>query len=119
VQNLRGRSIENSTLDQLNLPTPGMDCGIDRAFLYIECQSASLNKKEAEALFSKIMDDVKTALPSDSWKQLEGVPFAGLVRTISYFHRETAAQIDIDMMAQPATGEEQMYWVRVFGSRRA
>jgi len=47
VRDLRGPPIENSNLDQLKLATPGMDCGIDRALLYVACHSASLNKKEA------------------------------------------------------------------------
>jgi hypothetical protein len=95
-----------------------MDCGIDRALFYVACHSASLNKKEAEGLFTKIMDDVESALPSDRWRQLEGVPRAGLIRSISDFHRKTAAQIDVDIVAHP-TGEAQpFYWVRVFGWKR-
>ena len=61
IQNLRGPPIENSNLDRLKLATPAMDCGIDRALLYVACHGASLNKKAAEAMFTKIMDDVQTA----------------------------------------------------------
>jgi hypothetical protein len=62
VQDLRGPPIENSNLDRLKLPTPGMDCGIARTLMYVACHSASLNKKEAEAMFARIIDDVQTAL---------------------------------------------------------
>jgi hypothetical protein len=108
VRDLRGPPIENSKLDRLKLATPGMDCGIDRALVYVACHSASLNKKEAEGLFTKIMDDVESALPSDRWRQLEGVPRAGLIRSIRYFYRKTAAQIDVDIVAHP-TGEIQRF----------
>ena len=30
IQDLRGPPIDNSNLDRLNVPTPGMDCGIAR-----------------------------------------------------------------------------------------
>jgi hypothetical protein len=92
VRDLRGPPIENSTLDRLKLATPGMDYGIDRAaLLYVACHSASLNKKEAEGLFTKIMDDVQTALPSDTWRQVEGISHSDVTRSISYYHRKSGA----------------------------
>ena len=85
IQDLRGPPIENSNLDRLKLPTPGMDCGIARSLIFVSCHSASFNnKKEAEALFTRIIDDGQAALPSDSWRQVEAVPHTGLIRTISY-----------------------------------
>lgn len=80
VQNLRGHSIENSNLDRLKLPTPEMDCGIDRALVHVACNRASLNKKEAEGLFTKIMDEVEPALSSDTWRQVEGISHSDLTQ---------------------------------------
>jgi hypothetical protein len=115
LQDLRGPPIENSNLDRLNLPTPGMDCGIARALIFVVCRSTSLNKKEAEAMFARIIDYGQAALPSDSWRQFEPVPYTGLIRTISYQHWKSGAQIDVDLVALP-TGEAQpLYFVRVFG----
>jgi hypothetical protein len=118
IQDLRGPPIENSNLDRLKLPTPGMDCGIARSLIFVVCRSASLNKKEAEAMFARMIDYGQAALPSDSWRQFEPVPYTGLIRTISYQHWKSGAQIDVDLVAQP-TGEAQaLYFIRVFGWKR-
>ena len=112
---IRGPPIENSNLDRLKLPTPGMDCGIARSLIFVVCRSPSLNKKEAEAMFARIIDYGQAALPSDSWRQFEAVPYTGFIRTISYQHWKSGAQIDVDLVVQP-TGEAQpLYFVRVFG----
>lgn len=115
VKDLRGPPIEHSNLDRLKLPTPGMDCGIARALIYVACHSAAFNKKEAEAMFARIIDDVKTALPSDTWRPLEAVPQADLIRSSSYQHLKSGARIDIDFVAQPAWYSQRLYWVRVYG----
>ena len=115
VKDLRGPPIEHSNLDRLKLPTPGMDCGIARALIYVACHSAAFNKKEAEAMFARIIDDVKTALPSDTWRPLEAVPQADLIRSSSYQHLKSGARIDIDLVAQPAWYSQRLYWVRVYG----
>ena len=118
IRDLRGPPIEHSNLDRLNLATPGMDCGIARTLMFVVCRSASLNKKEAEAMFARMIDYGQAALPSDSWRQFEPVPYTGLIRTISYQHWKSGAQIDVDLVAQP-TGEAQaLYHVRVFGWTR-
>ena len=114
IQDLRGPPIENSNLDRLRLPTPGMDCGIARALIFVVCRSASLNKQEAEAMFARMIDLGQAALPSDSWSQVEA-PHPGLIRSISYHNWKSGAQIDVDLVGQP-TGEAQpLYFVRVFG----
>ena len=116
VKHLRGSPIENSNLDRLNLPTPGMDCGIDRSIMYVACHSPSLTKKEAEGLFTKIMDDVQTALPSDTWRPVEpGVPDTRVIRNISYHNGKSGAQIDVDLMVQTTWEAQPLYYVRVFG----
>jgi hypothetical protein len=118
VQDLRGEPIESSNLDRLKLPTPGMDCGIARTLMYVACHSATLNKTEADALFARIMEDVRTALPSDSWIPVRGVSHAGLIRSSGYQHRKSGARIDIDLVTQPARDTEPLYWVRVYGWKR-
>ena len=118
VQNLRGPPIENSNLDRLNLPTPGMDCGISRSVIYVACHSASLNKNDAEAMFARIMDDVQTALPSDSWSPVEDVPHVGLIRIRKYYHRHSGAQIDIDLVVYPSGNAQPLYGIRVYGWMR-
>jgi hypothetical protein len=92
-----------------------MDCGIARAVIFVSCHSASFNKKEAEAMFARIIDYGQAALPSDSWRQFEPVPYTGLIKTISYQHWKSGAQIDVDLVALPAGAGQPLYFVRVFG----
>src|SRR5215831_12637488 len=119
IQDLRGPPIESSNLDRLKLPTPGMDCGIARSLLYVACHSTSFNKNEAEAMFARIMDDVQTALPSDSWMAaVEAAPHVDSIRIRSYYHLKSGAQIDIDLVAGPEWDAQPLYWVRVYGWKR-
>jgi hypothetical protein len=119
IQDLRGPPIENSSLDRLKLPTPGMDCGIARSLMYVACYSASLNRNEAEAMFARIIDDAQTALPSDSWRPVETGPHADLIRNSSYQHLKSGARIDVDLVPRPAWyPQPQLYWVRVYGWKR-
>jgi hypothetical protein len=95
-----------------------MDCGIARSLMFVSCHSASFSKKEAEALFTRIIDDAHAALPSDTWEQVEAVPYTGLIRSISYHNWKSGAQIDVDLVVPP-TGEAQpLCYVRVFGWAR-
>jgi len=118
MQDLRGPPIENSNLDRLKLPTPGMDCGIARSLMFVVCRSASLNKQEAEAMFARMMDYGQAALSSDSWRQVEDVPHTGLIRNISYHHWKSGAQIDLDLVVYPTGKAEPLYGVRFFGWAR-
>lgn len=118
MQDLRGPPIEHSNLDRLMLPTSGMDCGIARSLIYVACNSAALKKNEAEAMFARIMDDVQTALPLDSWSPVEVQPHDDLIRLRSYYHLKSGAQIDIDLVARPVLEAQPVYWVRVYGWKR-
>jgi len=116
IQDLRGPPIENSNLDRLKLPTPGMDCGIARSLIFVSCYSTWFtNKKEAEAMFARIIDYGQAALPSDSWEQVEAVPYIGSIRSIKYHNWKSGAKIDVDLLAQPTGGAQSVYCVRVFG----
>src|SRR5215813_1931120 len=118
IQDLRGPPIENSNLDRLKLPTPGMDCGIARSLIYVACHSTAVKKSEAEAMFARLMDDVQTALPSDSWAPVEAPPRVDSIRIRSYYHLKSGAQIDIDLVAGPGGDAQPLYWVRIYGWTR-
>ena len=118
IKELRGPPIDHSNLDRLNLPTPGMDCGIARAVVYVACHSASLSKNEAEAMFARIMDDVQTALPSDRWTSVEAIPHADLIRIKSYYHLKSGAKIDIGLVVYSSEKTQPLYGIRVYGWMR-
>jgi hypothetical protein len=115
IQDLRGPPIENSNLDRLNVPTPGMDCEIARTLMFVVCRSASFDRKDAEAMFARMMDYGQAGLSSAGWIQVEKVPHTGLIRSISYQHPKSGAKIDLDLVVYP-TGEAQpLYAVRFWG----
>ena len=118
IEDLRGPPIENSNLHRLKLATPGMDCGIARSLMFVSCHSAALNKKEAEALFTRIIDDAQAALPSDIWTPIRPAPKTGVARSSSYFGRKSNAQIDVDMVVSPTGEAEFGYFIRVVGWAR-
>ena len=118
IQDLRGLPIENSNLDRLKLPTPEMDCGIGRSVIFVACRSVSLSKKDAEAMFARIMDDVQTALPSDTWTPVEATPHADFIRMRSYYHLKSNAQIDIGLVGGLRGDAQALYWIRVYGWKR-
>jgi hypothetical protein len=113
---LRGSPIADDNRDKLQPVMPGMDCGIDRSLSYVACYSASLdNQKEAEAVFTRLIDDVQAALPSGSWRPVEAVPDTGSVRSVSYQDQKSSAKIDVDLVAQPTLDTPSSYFVRLFG----
>ena len=115
MRDLDGPPIDNSNLDRLNVPTPGMDCGIDRSLMFVVCRSGSLNREDARAMFARMMDYGEAALSSGSWRQVEEVPLVGLMRSISYNHLKSGARIDLDLVVYPTGEAEPLYAVRFFG----
>ena len=115
MQDLDGPPIENSNLDRLNVATPGMDCGINRSLMFVVCRSTFLNRQEAEAMFARMMDYGQAALLSNNWRQVEEVPNSGLIRSISYRHLKSGAQIDLDLVVYPTGEAQHLYGVRFFG----
>jgi hypothetical protein len=69
-------------------------------------------------MFARIMDDVQTALPSDSWRAVETTPHVDSIRIRSYYHLKSGAQIDIDLVAGPGWDAQPLYWIRVYGWKR-
>ncbi len=107
IQDLRGPPIDNSNLDWLNVPTPGMDCGIARTLMFVVCRSASFNREDAEAMFARMMDYGQAGLSSAGWRQVEDVPHVGLIQSISYHHLKSGARIDLDLVVHP-TGKQNL-----------
>ena len=69
-------------------------------------------------MFARIMDDVQTALPSDSWTSVEAVPHADLIRIRSYYHLKSGAKIDIGLVGYPSGKTQPLYGIRVYGWMR-
>ena len=113
---LRGSPDEYDQKDRLQPPLPGMNCGIDRILSYVSCHSAVINnEKEAENVFNQLVDDVKAVLPSDRWGPVKVMPTLGAVRIISYRDRESAAQIDIELLVRPTMEVQRSYVISLYG----
>ena len=110
------RPDEYGQKDRLQPMLPEMNCGIDRILSYVSCYSAVINnEKEAENVFNQLVDDVKAALPSDRWEPVKVMPTLGAVRIISYRDRESAAQIDIELLVRPTMEVQRSYVISLYG----
>jgi hypothetical protein len=114
---LRGSPYEDDQKDRLQPPLPGMDCGIDRILSYVSCYSAPIdNEKEAENVFTRLVDDVKAALPSDRWGPVQATPRLGSVRSISYEDRKSA-RIDIELLVSSTMEVQSSYVISLYGAQ--
>jgi len=69
-------------------------------------------------MFARIMDDVQTVLPPDSWRSVQAVAGAHLIRSISYHHLKSGARIDIGLVGYPSGKAQPLYGIRVYGWMR-
>ena len=112
---LRGSPYEDAQKDRLHPPLAGMNCGIDRILSYLSCYSALINnEKEAENVFTRLVDDVKAALPSDRWGPVQATPRLGSVRSISYEDRKSA-RIDIELLVSSTMEVQSSYVTSLYG----
>ena len=113
---LRGSPYKDTQKDKLQPPLPGMNCAIDRILSYVSCYSAPINnEKEAENVFTRLVDDVEAALPSERWGPVEAISRVGSVRSISYQDRKSAARINIELLVQPTMEVERSYIISLYG----
>jgi len=115
VRGLHGAPYEEDNRDRLEPPIPGMICGIDRILNYVSCYTAAINNQaEAESIFSRLDNEVQAALPSGSWRRVPATPTVGAVRSLSYADGHTGAQIDIELVAEPAL-DIHSYVISLYG----
>jgi hypothetical protein len=117
VRALRGSQIENNyNKEKLETPIVEMECNIDRIANYISCYSSPVNSAaEAETLFAKLLHELQTALPSDSWRGVAKKPGIASTRSHSYEDQTSNARIDIDIVARPKAHGPDSYIVSIFG----
>src|SRR5499433_1881430 len=116
IRALHGLPYEDDNRDRLEPPIPGLDCGIDRNLSYVSCYSALItDQKEAENVFTRLLADVEAALPSGRWQPVTAVPTLGSIRSVSYEDEKTAAQIDIELLAQTKAEAQFFYVISLYG----
>jgi hypothetical protein len=113
---LRGSPYEDDEKDRLQLPIPGMDCGIDRILSYVSCYSRIIpNEKEADNLFAELINEVEAALPSGSWQKVNRMPAISSIRSNTYEDQNSGAQIDVDLVAQPTPETPDSCVITIYG----
>jgi hypothetical protein len=116
IRALHGLPYEDDNRDRLEPPIPGLDCGIDRNLSYVACYSALMtDQKEAENVFTRLVADVEAALPSGRWLRVTTVSRLGSIRSVSYEDEKTAAQIDIELLAQAMAEAQSSYVISLYG----
>jgi hypothetical protein len=119
MRTLRGSPYENDQRDRLEPPLPGMNCGIDRVLSYVSCYSAPIdNETEAVEVFNKLVENLRAALPSDRWRPVSVVPTLGSIRIVSYQERQSAAQVDIELLVGPTVEVQRAYVISLYGWAR-
>jgi hypothetical protein len=108
-------SDNNDKKDTLNPPIAGVECDIDRIASYISCYSSRTGADEAETLFTRLVDELRAALPSDRWKGTNMAPGVASIRSYTYLDQASNAHIDIDIIGLPGREAQSSYMVSIFG----
>jgi hypothetical protein len=113
----RGSRSENDPdKDRLNPPIAGMDCYLDRIATYVSCFSSLVHtEEEAVTLFTSLIDELQTALPSDRWRGMQKDPGSASIRSYTYADQRSNARIDIDIIAGTGPSGQSIYMVSSFG----
>jgi len=101
--------------DRLNPPIAGMNCYLDRIAIHVSCHSSLVDtEKEAVTLFSRLVDEVQAALPSDRWRGMQKEPGTAWIRSYTYEDQRSNADIDIDITHRMGPSEQSFYMVSLF-----
>jgi hypothetical protein len=110
-----GQSDNSDKKNTLNPPIAGIECDIDRIASYISCYSSRTAADEAETLFTRLVDELRAALPSDRWKGMNMAPGVASIRSYTYLDQASNAHIDIDIIGLPGREAQSSYIVSIFG----
>jgi hypothetical protein len=93
---------------------PGMQCYIDRILNYVSCYSSPLGSGEAGNLFTRLIFELKSALPADRWAGVKREPVIDSIQGYLYEDQKSDAHIDIDVIAQAGLDKSDLYIVSLF-----
>jgi len=112
-----GSRVENNNYkNTLNPPIAGMECAIDRIASYISCYSSPIDTEdEALTLFTRLVDELQAALPSERWIGIVRQVAPASIRSYTYKDQNSSAHIDIDIIARMGLGGQNAYMVTTYG----
>ena len=108
------RSEDEENKDRLNPAVPGMVCYIDRILSYVSCYGPAMGTEEADDLFTRLVGELRAALPADRWMGMKRNSFIDSVRSYLYDDQKSDAHIDIDIVAQVGLEGQSIYVVSLF-----
>jgi hypothetical protein len=109
------RSEDDPDKDRLNPPIAGMNCYLDRIAIHVSCHSSLVDtEKEAVILFSRLVDEIQAALPSDRWRGMQTEPGTAWIRSYTYEDQTSNAYIDIDITHRTGPSGQSFYMVSLF-----
>jgi hypothetical protein len=98
-----------------NPPIAGMNCYLDRIAIHVSCHSSLVDtEEEAVTLFSRLVDEVQAALPSDRWRGMPKEPGTAPIRSYTYEDQRSNAHIDIAITAGTGPAGQNFYMVSFF-----
>jgi hypothetical protein len=108
------RSEDEDNKDRLNPAIPGMECYIDRILSFVSCYSPSIETEEAAALFTRLVDELQAALPSDRWIGRKRAPGIDSIQSYLYADKKSPAHIDVDIVPRLDVREANSYMISMF-----
>jgi hypothetical protein len=116
MRSLHGSRSDNSdNKERLSPSIAEIECYIDRIASYLSCYSSPAGAEEAETLFTRLVDELQAALPSDRWKGMKRKPGTASIQSQTYVDQGSNAHIDIDIIPRPGLGAQSSYIVSIFG----
>ena len=108
------RSEDEDNKDRLNPAIPGMECYIDRILSFVSCYSPSIETEEAAALFTRLVDELQAALPSDRWIGRKRAPGIDSIKSYLCEDKKSPAHIDVDIVPRLDVREANSYMISMF-----
>lgn len=120
VRSFRDSRTENVREDaRLDSLIRGLECSIDPILSYVSCYSSPIDTEEkAEILFTKLVEELQGALPSDRWIGMKKKPGIASIRSYTYEDQKSNSHIDIDIIPRMGFGGQNSYIVSTFGWAR-
>lgn len=95
---------------------PDMTCTLHENVSYVSCYGEAIKTKEdAERRFMRLVKELQTILPPESWEAAEIEPRIGSIRSYTAEEQDSHAQIDLDIALRWLSKDEVSYVITIFG----
>jgi hypothetical protein len=110
VEKLRGANVGGDRY-QLRLTVPMMEqCVVTQNELDVACYGDRPTEYIAHGVFDTLLVQLREALPSTAWEEVQREPRRAWIRRVRFRHEESGARIDLDMSRQEDGGFRVWLW---------